>query len=87
MTADQLRKEYTYIFEDMTDLLEQQNIDSFKTETGTSFDASIHQAKVEITENPELDKTVKCSISEGYKKGNKVMKNKTFVIENLHLIR
>ena len=73
LSAEQLRKEYIYIFEDLTDLLEQQNIDSFKTEAGTLFDASIHQAKVEVTENPEWDKTVKCSISEGYKKGNKVI--------------
>lgn len=73
MSEEQLRREYVYLFEDMTDLLEQQNIDSYETASGASFDASIHQAKIEITDNPELDKTVKCSMSEGYRKGNKVI--------------
>ena len=73
MSEVELRREYVYIFEDMTDLLEQQNIDSYETPSGSLFDASIHQAKIEITDNPELDKTVKCSLSEGYKKGNKII--------------
>ena len=73
LSAEQLRREYTYVLEDMTDLLEQQNIDSYTTESGTVFDASIHQAKVETTDNPALDKTIKCSLSEGYKKGDKVI--------------
>lgn len=73
LTAEELRREYVYIFEDMSDLLEQQNIDSYETESGLMFDPSIHQAKIEVTDNIELDKTVKCSLSEGYKKGNKVI--------------
>ena len=73
MSAEDLRKEYTYVFEDLTDLLEQQNIDSFTTESGAVFDSSIHQPKIEGTDKPELDKTVKLSISEGYKKGDKVI--------------
>lgn len=73
MSEDELRKEYTYIFEDMSDLLEQQNIDNFETSSGEIFDASIHQAKVEVTDIPQLDKTIKCSLSEGYRKGNKVI--------------
>lgn len=73
MSVEQLRREYVYVFEDMTDLLEQQNIDAFTSKCGDLFDASIHQAKVEITDNIELDKTVKCSLSEGYTKGTKVI--------------
>ena len=68
-----LRMEYRYIFEDLTDLLEQQNVDSFQSEPGDAFDASIHQAKIEKTELPELDKTVKESMAEGYRKGKKIL--------------
>lgn len=73
MTADDLRREYRYCLEDITDLLEQQNIDPFCSEPGDYFDASIHQAKVEATEDASLDKRVKESIAEGYKKGDKVL--------------
>ena len=73
MTADELRKEYTYIFEDMTDLLEQQNIDAYSTSEGEIFDPSIHVAKVEITDDINLDKKIKMSINEGFKKNNKVL--------------
>ena len=73
MTSDDLRREYTYIFEDMTDLLEQQNIDAYSTKVGGDFDPSIHSAKVEATDNKELDKKIKKSINEGFKKNNKVL--------------
>ena len=73
MSADDLRREYKYCLEDITDLLEQQNVDPYSSATGDDFDAAIHQAKIEITDNPALDKKIKESISEGYKKGNKVL--------------
>ena len=73
MTADDLRREYQYSLEDITDLLEQQNVDPFSSEPGDDFDASIHQAKIEATNDISLDKKVKESISEGYKKGSKVL--------------
>lgn len=73
MSAEEVRTEYTYVFEDLTDLLEQQNIDSWQTEPGQPFDAAIHQPKLEVTEDPGLDKTVKESLSEGYRKGDKVL--------------
>lgn len=73
MTADDLRREYQYSLEDITDLLEQQNVDPFSSEPGDDFDASIHQAKIEATNDVSLDKKVKESISEGYKKGSKVL--------------
>ncbi len=73
MTADELRREYQYCFDDISDLLEQQNVDPFHSEPGDDFDASIHQARVEITDDISLDKKIKESISEGYKKGNSVL--------------
>ncbi len=72
-SPEELRREYTYIFEDLTDLLEQQNIDGYTTAPGADFDASIHQPKLEVTEDPSLDKKVKKSLSEGYTKGDKVL--------------
>lgn len=71
--AELLRKEYKYILEDITDLLEQQNIDAYSTESGVIFDASIHQPKIEITDDPKLDKKLKTSLSDGYRKGEKVL--------------
>lgn len=73
LTADELRREYQYCLEDVTDLLEQQNVDPYHSEEGDDFDAAIHQAKVEPTDDISLDKKVKESISEGYKKGDKVL--------------
>ncbi len=73
MTAENFQEEYRYIFEDLTDLLEQQNVDAFTTAAGDAFDASLHMAKVEKTSEPSLNKTVKESLSEGYKKGEKVL--------------
>ncbi len=72
-SAGEIRKEYTYIFEDITDLLEQQNIDTYQTESGSLFDPSIHQAKLENTDDPSLDKRIKKSLGEGYRKNNKVL--------------
>lgn len=73
MSAEDLRREYQYCLEDITDLLEQQNVDSYSSEPGEVFNASIHQAKVENTDDTALDKKIKESISEGYKKGDKVL--------------
>lgn len=73
MPREALQREYTYILEDLTDLLEQQNIDPYQTSPGEAFDASIHQPKLEVTEDPALDKTVKESLSEGYRKRDKVL--------------
>ena len=71
--ASQILLEYTYAFEDLTDLLEQQICDEIISEPGDSFNPAIHQAKVESTEDSSLDKTVKCSLSAGYKKDGKVL--------------
>ena len=71
--AEQILQEYVYAFEDLTDLLEQQICDEIETQPGESFDPAIHQAKLETTDDASLDKTVKCSISSGYKKNGKVL--------------
>lgn len=73
ISLDRLKDEYLYVLEDLSDLLEQQNIDIYKSEAGTVFDASIHQAKVETTKDNNLDKQIKESISDGYRKGNRVI--------------
>ena len=73
LSADELRKEYQYALEDLTDLLEQQNVDPYRSNPGDVFDASIHQPKIEATDDASLDKTIKESISEGYKKADKVL--------------
>lgn len=73
LTADELRREYTYIFEDLTDLLNEQNVDEIITEVGEEFDPSIHQAKIEITNEVKQDKRVKQSLSEGYVRSNKTL--------------
>lgn len=79
MTEAELRREYGYVIDDLTDLLEQQNIDPYETDEGESFDASKHQVfKLERTEDPSLDKTIKKSVSEGYTKNGKV-----FIVERV----
>lgn len=71
--APQILQEYTYIFEDLTDLLEQQICDEIETASGEIFNPAIHQAKIEVTDDISLDKTVKCSLGTGYKKDGKVL--------------
>lgn len=73
MSADDLRREFQYTYEDITDLFEQQNMDVYRSNYGDDFDAAIHQPKIEYTEDIALDKKIKLSISEGYKKDNKVI--------------
>lgn len=73
LSADEVRKEYTYSFDDLSDLLEQQNVDPYRTGVGETFDPAIHQAKIEATSDMSLDKKIKESISEGYKMGSRVL--------------
>ena len=69
----QVFQEYTYVFEDLTDLLERQICDEIESKPGDCFNPVIHQAKIEMTEEQSLDKTIKCSLSAGYKKDGKVL--------------
>lgn len=80
LSADDLRKEYSYIFEDLTDLLEQQNIDAYKSSPGDDFNAAIHQPKLETTNDPSLDKKLKESLGEGYKKGDRVLQPERVIV-------
>ena len=74
MSAAELKREYGYVLEDLTDLLEQQNIDAYETAPGEPFHAARHQVqKLEPTSDAALDKTVKQSFSEGYIKNGKVL--------------
>lgn len=80
MSTEELRREYIYSFENVTDLLEQQNVDSYSSKPGDDFDALIHQARVEATNDINLDKKIKESISEGYKKGEKVLQPERVIV-------
>lgn len=80
MPAKNLQEEYIHIFEDLTDLLEMENVDSYRTPAGAEFDRKIHAGKAEKTDNPELDKTIKESISEGYMRNGKVFIHETVKI-------
>jgi molecular chaperone GrpE (heat shock protein) len=73
LTVDDLRREYQYSMEDITDLLEQQNVDPYRSEPGDIFNAAIHQAKIEVTDDISLDKKIKRSLSDGYMKDTKVL--------------
>lgn len=73
LSAEELRREYGYTFDDLSDLLEQQNVDPYRTGVGATFDPAIHQAKIEVTSDISLDKKIKESISEGYKMGSRVL--------------
>lgn len=73
ITIETLKKEYSYIFDDLSDLLEQQNIDEYFSCFGDSFDAVKHVAKIEQTDNHCLDKTIKESLNEGYTKDGKIL--------------
>lgn len=73
MTIEDMKREYQYVSEDINDLLEQQNIDSYQSYSGDDFNSSIHQPKLEQTNVIELNKKIKESISDGYKKGDKVL--------------
>lgn len=73
MTADDLRKEYGYIFDDITDFLELQNVDPFKSAPSEPFDRTKHDAKTEFTNNPDLDKKIKESLSEGFTKDGRAI--------------
>lgn len=73
LTKEDLKREYQYILEDITDLLEQQNVDAFHSEPGDDFNAAMQQPKLESTMDTSLNKKIKESLSEGYKKGERIL--------------
>lgn len=72
-SAEELLEEYRYVFEDLMDLLSLQNCDEIESNPGDAFNPSIHQAKIEPTDQPELHRIVKCSLAPGFKKGDKTL--------------
>lgn len=79
MSVSQVQREFEYAIDDLTELLEQQNIDPYETDPGELFDVSKHQVhKLEPTDDPELDKRIKQSFHEGYLKNGKV-----FIVERV----
>ena len=74
LDAEKLREEFTYLDEDILDLLERQNIEPFTTQPGQPFDGGRHRAmNVVSADSPELDRRVKASLAPGYAKGDKVL--------------
>ena len=80
MSGDELRREYKYVYEDITDIFEQQNMDVYRSEYGDEFDPSVHQPKIEHTSDEQLDKKIKTSISDGYKRGNTVIRPERVIV-------
>lgn len=73
MDVQKLIEEYNAVFDDLTELLADHLCEEFQTEPGTPFDRKIHQPKTEPTDDPALDKTVKCSHVAGYRIKEKVL--------------
>lgn len=73
ISLEDLKTQYCYTFEDLTDLLELQGVVPYSSKQGDKFDGKIHQAKTEHTDNQALDKKIKESISEGYQKNDRIM--------------
>lgn len=73
MNAEELRLAYQYIYEDLTDMLEQQGCDEFTSNHGDEFNANLHLPSVEPTDDLNLDKKIKSSIKSGFKKGTKII--------------
>ncbi|MGN0506148.1 MAG: nucleotide exchange factor GrpE [Lachnospiraceae bacterium] len=81
MSVEDVKKEYEYALDDLTDLLEMQNINEFEAKEGDDFNSSRQQAvKSESTDNPELDKKIKASLSAGFMKGEKVLITERVVV-------
>ena len=79
-SAEELLEAYGYIFEDISDMLELQNCDEFQSEPGSEFDPSIHQAKIEPTDDPEKNRLVKCSLTPGFRKDGKTLVSERVVV-------
>ncbi|MFI3177231.1 MAG: nucleotide exchange factor GrpE [Eubacteriales bacterium] len=73
MSVGDVKREFEYLLEDITDLLELQNVDVYSTKPGEMFDGSIHQPKIEVTSEEALNRTIKESGMEGYRRGNKIL--------------
>ena len=81
MSLEDVKKKYEYAFDDLTDLLEVQNIDEFMAQEGDNFDGIKQQAsKTEETDDPTLDKKVKKSLSAGFTKDGKVIITERVVV-------
>ncbi len=80
MSEKELKKTLIYLEEDMTDLLQRQEIDPFTSLPGENFDAGKHKATVIPTDDDSLDRKVQKSTSPGYIKRGKVLIPESVVI-------
>ncbi|MDD3252039.1 MAG: nucleotide exchange factor GrpE [Lachnospiraceae bacterium] len=73
MSVMDIKKEYLEVFWDLTNLLEQQNIDEYETAKGEMFDPAIHQSKIIATKEMKLDRRIAESLNAGYRKDDKIL--------------
>lgn len=78
LTLERMEKEYQYVWEDLTDFLEENEVYSFQAAPGELFDLSKHKITVELTEDKNLDGRVKMSTKKGYMKADRVL-----ILENV----
>lgn len=70
-----LRKLVLAHAEDLRDLLENNDIDSYRTEAGAAFNHKRHSIlKTVATDDPSLAKTIQASLRWGFEKGGKVIR-------------
>ena len=70
-----LRKLVLAHAEDLRDLLENNDIDSFRTEAGAAFNHKRHSVlKTVVTDDPSLAKTIQASLRWGFEKDGKVIR-------------
>ena len=80
MTEEELRKRLIYMEEDITDLLQRQEIDPFTSLSGETFDGGKHKAAVIPTDDDSLDRKIQKSTSPGYIKRGKVLIPESVVV-------
>ena len=85
MDEEMLRQVIVYLEEDITDLLERQNIDPFESLPGEPFDPSKHRAaEVVPTEDEALDHRIQTSKSPGYRKNDRILVHEAVTVCRLH---
>lgn len=81
MDERKLRQVIEYLEEDITDLLQRQDIEPFTSLPGELFDPSMHSAAgMVFTEDENLDHRIQKSKSPGYTKGDRVLIHEPVVV-------
>lgn len=81
MDERKLRQVIEYLEEDITDLLQRQDIEPFTSLPGESFDPSKHSvSSIVFTEDENLDRRIQKSKTPGYIKGDRVLIHEPVVV-------